>query len=227
MKNWGIIISAFYALALVLLIIPGILSLSVESSWAESFEIYEVWLTWIWLFILLGGQILLIFLSADGSGKRLKPQRHIMVTVATIALLMGLLSFAALWSLLAGVFGDKCINWIGESQVWVLVWWLGFWALWSIIFHLYTKRDSTRVSKLVGWLIKGSILELLIAVPCHIIVRHREDCCAPAVTGFGIATGIAVMLLSFGPSVLFLYSKRMKQYEKCKSSNTTSGESSE
>jgi hypothetical protein len=56
--------------------------------------------------------------------------------------------------------------------------------------------------------------KLLIAVSCHVIVRHREDCCAPVFTGFGIATGMAIMLLSFGPSVLFLYKKRMKQYEK-------------
>jgi hypothetical protein len=55
--------------------------------------------------------------------------------------------------------------------------------------------------------------QLLIVVPCHIIVR-RQDCCAPMVTSFGIATGIAVMLLSFGPSALLLYKKRLEEYRK-------------
>jgi len=52
----------------------------------------------------------------------------------------------------------------------------------------------------------------LVAVPCHVIVRRRDDCSAPIATSFGIVTGIAVMLLSFGPSVLLLYKKRLDAY---------------
>jgi hypothetical protein len=32
-----------------------------------------------------------------------------------------------------------------------------------------------------------------------VVARQREDCSAPFATGFGIATGIAIMLLAFGP----------------------------
>ena len=59
------------------------------------------------------------------------------------------------------------------------------------------------------WLLAGSILELLAAVPSHVIVRERDDCSAPAGTFFGICCGISVMLLSFGPGVFFLFARRM------------------
>jgi hypothetical protein len=74
------------------------------------------------------------------------------------------------------------------------------------------RNSSGVINRLISWLLKGSILELLVVVPCHIIVRRRHDCSAPMVTSFGIATGIAIMLLSFGPSVLFLYKKRLDAY---------------
>lgn len=215
MRNWGIIISVLYALILVLLIIPGTMMLCIEDEvpWGFTFHIYKGWITWVWLLAILAGQAALLFLSVDTSRKRLKPQRHIMVSVAAGTLLTGLLTFAALWSLTAGIFGDNGLEWVG-SQFGALAWGLGFWAMWVIIFYLYTRRNPGRSIQWVGWLIKGSVLELLIAVPCHVITRHREDCCAPAVTGFGIATGIAIMLLAFGPSVLLLYSRRLKQYKK-------------
>ena len=211
MRNWGIIISALYALMLVLLIVPGTMILAVDNaSWTESFEIYRGWVTWVWIFVMLAGQAALLFLSIDTSRKRLKPQRHILISVAVGALLTGLLTFAAIWSLTAGIWGDNCLEWVG-SQARALAWTIGLWALWGIIFYLYTRRNPSRPIQWVGWLIKGSVLELLVAVPCHVITRHRENCCAPGVTGFGIATGIAIMLLAFGPGVLLLYSKRLKQ----------------
>jgi hypothetical protein len=77
---------------------------------------------------------------------------------------------------------------------------------------LYARKSTNAVTSAVSWLLKGSVLELLVAVPCHVIVRRRGDCSAPAATSFGIVTGIAVMLLSFGPSVLLLYKKRMDAY---------------
>jgi hypothetical protein len=59
--------------------------------------------------------------------------------------------------------------------------------------------------------LRGSILELLVAVPSHIVVRHRNDCCAPIGTFWGIVTGISIMLLSFGPGVFFLFVERCQR----------------
>ena len=64
------------------------------------------------------------------------------------------------------------------------------------------------MNRLTKWLIRGSILELLVAVPSHVIVREREYCCAGFITFWGIVTGVSVMLLAFGPAVFFLFAKR-------------------
>jgi hypothetical protein len=60
-------------------------------------------------------------------------------------------------------------------------------------------------------MLRGSILELLIAVPTHIAVRHRNDCCAGFGTFVGLTLGISVMLFSFGPAVFFLYADRWRR----------------
>lgn len=218
MRNWGIIITTFYALVVVTLIVPGFLIVCGELSWPDSFQAYSEWFTWVCVGILVGGQAVLLFVSVDSSRRRLKPRQHILVSLATIALLLGVLTFAAVWSLLAGVFGDEVLEgpfkMLSGTPVKILGWWFGLWLLWGIVFFLYVRRVPQRADRVVGWLLRGSVLELLIAITCHVIVRHRDECSAPIVTGFGIATGIAIMLLSFGPSVLFLYNKRMKQYER-------------
>ena len=66
------------------------------------------------------------------------------------------------------------------------------------------------MARVLKWLIRGSILELLVAVPCHIIVRHKDECCAHILTLYGIGTGLAVMALAFGPGIAFLFLKRAK-----------------
>jgi hypothetical protein len=79
-------------------------------------------------------------------------------------------------------------------------------------------------SRLHRWLLAGSVLELLVAVPTHIAVRQRRECCAGIATGLGICAGVAVMLLSFGPSIGFLYYRRWKQVAgRAKDSLVTSG----
>jgi hypothetical protein len=125
---------------------------------------------------------------------------------------------ALLFSLMAAAYGDN--NWPAginehlDSLLFIGGSWLAGWCVWAAVFYLYCRRDPSRAGNAVRWLIKGSVLELLVAVPAHVIVRRRDDCCAPAVTGFGIATGTAVMLMCLGPGVLALYRRRMLAYRR-------------
>jgi membrane protein implicated in regulation of membrane protease activity len=100
---------------------------------------------------------------------------------------------------------------------------LVFWLLWAVIFRRATRSDDpeTLLNRAVRWLLRGSILELFVAVPSHVIARRRDDCCAPAGTFWGIATGISVMLLCFGPGVYFLFVERIKKLRPPGTRSTT------
>lgn len=218
MRKWGILISAFYALILLALIVPGGIFLGgVEyHSWREFLdgvkEALGDWVLWLLIAAVLASQALLLFVSIDTSEKRLKPRAHIVVSCVAAALLTALLASGIIWSLGFAIRGDNFWKSFFEKEANLLLFWGALWLFWGIVFYLYFRNSSESVSRLMSWLLKGSILELMIVVPCHVIVRRRQDCSAPLATSFGIATGIAIMLLSFGPSVLFLYKKRLDSY---------------
>jgi hypothetical protein len=218
MRKWGIVISVFYALILLGLIVPAVILFSGRNfdNWAKFFgsvrETYVDWFFWVPAGAILLSQAFLLFLSVDTSQKRLKPRTHILVSITVGAILTALLSSAVIWSLGFAIRGDNFWEKFFDKPTNLLFFWSALWVLWAILFYFYFRNSSAVVTRLISWLLKGSVLELLIVVPCHIIVRRRHDCSAPIATSFGIATGIAIMLLSFGPSVLFLYKKRLDSY---------------
>lgn len=57
-------------------------------------------------------------------------------------------------------------------------------------------------------MLRGSVLEVLVAIPTHIVTRRKHDCCAPTYSLMGIAAGLAVACLSYGPGLYFLFAKR-------------------
>mgnify|MGYP000630993924 CR=1 FL=1 len=109
-------------------------------------------------------------------------------------------------------FGFKLGNW-DRTRLGILSILLLLWGAWTFIFYYLTRHKSAQAAqqRLLSWLLKGSILEFLVAVPCHVVVRGREDCCAPAGTFWGMAAGLAVMLLCFGPGLFFLFRNRLQR----------------
>jgi hypothetical protein len=214
MRKWGVLITVIYALMVLALLVPiAVLLVGPWDWWGGFWEgivaTYREWLVWVLIVIVLGGQSLLLFLSVDTSLKRFKPRAHILLSCFVAAILTALLTLAVIGSIGVSVRGDK----FGEGTFASPFLFFGAaWIFWGIVFYLFLRNSSAVVNRILSWLLKGSILELLVAVPCHVIVRRRHDCSAPAVTSFGIVTGIAIMLLSFGPSVLFLYKKRLDAY---------------
>jgi hypothetical protein len=217
MRRWGLVITLFYAAILVALLVPALTYLTMDSSgWHGLFEhvreAYATWATWPILAIPVAAEALLLFLRVDSTQKRLKPRTRLTVSAAMAGLFLSVLSVAALFCIWVigkddhapQSFEDNPLTTIFAACVLV-------WLVWSVIFYLISRDSTDPVTRAVSWLIRGSVLELLIAVPAHVIVRRRNDCSAPIATGFGISSGIAIMLLAFGPSVFFLYKKRMER----------------
>jgi hypothetical protein len=212
MRKWGIIISVVYGLILLGLLFPlGVLLAGENGLFSPGFiadvlEGYGEWILWVPVVALIVGQVALLALSVDRSQKRLKPRGPVKRSAAVAAMLFTILTLSAIASIGVAIRSDNFLDKTGEHLVVTLA---GLWVAWAVVFYVYLRGKTEITNRVVSWLLRGSVLELLIAVPCHVIVRRRNDCSAPIATGFGITAGIAIMLLSFGPSVLLLYKKRM------------------
>jgi hypothetical protein len=196
-----------YAIAIVyaLLILGLILAMVIPLAQTRDSLLVPVVIT-ISVFVI--GQTSLIFIPVRVASRRPFTRRTLWFPLLGSGLLAGILVFSA---------GIALLEWLkfnGDAPVWVVVAIAAAsWALWSIIFwRMAASRDPASIaSRLHRWLLAGSVLELLVAVPTHIVVRRRQECCAGIATGMGICAGVAVMLLSFGPSIGFLYYRRWKQ----------------
>ncbi len=233
MKRWAVLTVLLYALALLLLTVPVIwfsfygLS-SNGAGLAFALRIYVHWSYWLWLTVLVTGQALLLLLPIRIAERRPVPRRPLRVTVIVTALFLANLCFAGMLSILCAIFREDGFEFFGyflpfrQNQLTptnfaiefgAVLTVLAFWLIWAVIFRSFARSDApdTLLKRSLRWLLRGSILELLVAVPSHIIVRRRGDCCAHIGTFWGIVTGISVMLLCFGPGVFFLFVERFER----------------
>ena len=214
MKPWHLIVAGLYLLVLVALVAP----LYALGFWrgpsAEQFAGFvgsgPVWLA-------LGAmglcQLMLLLVPVGIANRRPITRGALWPTVLVGALMMGLLGLAASVSVRATILGDK------PETPWELPVMAGLvvalWGFWAVVFsRLAGKRPPADfLSVLCRRLMQGSILELLVAVPCHIVVRCRDYCCAGLFTMFGLAMGVSVLLFAFGPAAYFLFVARARRLQ--------------
>ncbi len=240
MKRWPILIVLLYALTLLMLSAPVVMT--AFGNWGKNenhlslhdlHEFYEAWQFWLWLAILAAGQWLLLLLPIHIAERRPPARRPLKIPIIVTAFFLANLFVAGVTCILVVLFkddgfviysfADRIHNAVRHFPAHGTSDWGGLisfglvlavcWLIWGFIFRRYARPDDpeTMLNRSTRWLLRGSILELLIAVPSHVLVRRRDDCCAPIGTFWGIATGISVMLLCFGPGVFFLFAKRMRQ----------------
>ena len=169
----------------------------------------QVLIAWAIILAILAAQACLLIVPVRIKHQRPKKRRGIWFTAIVAALLYTALLFAAGLSIVAGMWGDD----ISEPVFWILVGILPLnWVIWSVAFCSFSRsmEPESFIRRLMRWLIGGSILELLVAVPSHIIVRHRDVCCAHGLTAAGLTTGLAVIFFAFGPGLYFLYADRIR-----------------
>jgi hypothetical protein len=221
MKDWAILTVLLYGLLLTVLLGP-LLFICLHQWWpamnsdftvGEAVGVYRQWGSWLIIGLLMLAQALMLLVPLDIARRRLPARRKLLVPVLTTAFLLANLVFAFIFSIACAIFGDAGFNLL-DHGFWVIIL-LASWAFWAWRFWKYrqTEEPGALMNRLTQALLKGSILEFLVAVPSHVIVRQRDVCCAPAGTFWGIATGLSIMLISFGPGVFFLFAKRFERLQ--------------
>lgn len=220
-KRWPVITVLLYALWVTAVFTPVVFCMVFWFGHPDAPGIGEIgdsiltfyggfWPFWIFCAILIISQMLLLIIPVGIVKHRPKPRRGLWLTAIAAGALFAVVVLGIVWSVVAAIFGDESID--GIVPLLALIFLLVNWIVWSCIFRAFARNADpcSYIHRLMKWLLRGTMLELLVAVPSHIIVRHKDVCCADCVTAAGIATGLAVMLISFGPGIYFLYAKRIQ-----------------
>jgi hypothetical protein len=151
----------------------------------------------------------LILTPVRAARRRPMTRRIVLLPILAAGCLLGVLFGGA------GIALVEFYKFHGSSNAFAGVWIGGavVWLAWSAIFWLMSgwSDPAFLAARLHRWVLSGSVAELLVAVPTHLVVRRRTECCAGLYTGTAICIGVVVMLIAFGPSVAFLYYRRWKQ----------------
>jgi len=212
MKRWAVLVVLGYLFVLLTLTMPVLLAAFYPE--LEARELAKVFSSEIyWVFLVGMGlcQAVMLLVPVDVTFRRPTRRRSVLWPLLASGLMIALLAAGAMASIKEFITRDddipRAYGWAGIGIVFAI--WLG----WTLVFYRLNRRsDPTHVvTRQCQLLLKGSILELLIAVPTHVVARHRDYCCAGFMTFVGITFGVAVMLFSFGPGLFFLFAQRWRQ----------------
>lgn len=215
-RRWAFVTAGLYALSLAVLSAPLILGCFIEAEglpnvfkswWDDCCWFYGSWVYWAFVGGLTLLESALLLTPLQIVRRRPVRKRRWIPLAATAGLLMGLLVATGVLSIGEAIRLDQSLPGLALGAGG-----LG-WVVWGIVFgrYAYNSDPQSAFARVVDRLICGSTVELLVAVPCHVYVRQRNECCAGLATFTGIATGLAVLLFAFGPGVFFLFAKRVEQ----------------
>jgi hypothetical protein len=215
-KRWAFLVAALYFLILAALTVPVLVlafgsELSTGTPLLQALPVYTKAPYWIWLVVMAGCQLALLCVPVRVASRRPVTRGALWPTILVAGLMMAILVMAAFFAfdefVGKGSSGTNWISWIGLTAG------AATWGIWAIVFGRAARTEAPRdlVSRQCRLLFQGSVLELLIAVPTHIVARYRDYCCAGVMTFIGLAMGISVMLFAFGPALYFLFAERWRR----------------
>ena len=224
MKNWALLVAALYLLILAVLTVPVVLlAFMPEAGFGQAVTSYTYLPYWLWVAIMAVSQFVLLSVPVRVASLRPVSRGPIWRTVIACGLMAGGLAVGAFLSLYEFFIRDKPVN-AGWSEWPALIIGLLTWGIWAVVFARMSRTTTPTdfVSRQCRALLKGSVLELLIAVPTHIVARCRDYCCAGLMTFIGLTMGLSVMLFAFGPALLFLFAARWKRLHPAPAKGTKS-----
>jgi hypothetical protein len=215
MRNWGIAVTGFYIVLVGAMWIPLAFWLNGEAPPLQTY--FDPPMLWFLPFALLwiAGPLVLLLVPVDPT-KRRHRQVHVAIPALAAALGFALLFVCAVINIALAIRIGQCslldhFMDLDPANGWSIPFiWVAVWLAWGIVLWWRGERFLSPASRVYRWLIAGSVLELLVAVPSHIIVLRRSRCSDPLITGFGVATGLSILLMSLGPAALFLYRARIR-----------------
>lgn len=211
MKKWSLVVAALYGAVFVVLGFPfACLAFFPKGpTLAVYAEGFLEWQPWALVALVMVAQLALLRVPVAIASGRPVARRSIWSTAIAAAFMMGLLVLGAAGSIFEFLTKMEGIEgfWLAIGGA-VVSW--GFWAYYFYRVTSSAKQGSGMVT-LRKHLWTGSILELLIAIPTHIIARQRDYCCAGIMTFLGLTCGFAVMLFAFGPALYFLFMDRWRR----------------
>jgi len=214
MKKWALIVLLLYGAIILIFTLPVCILAFLDEVFknginrTEVLEVFTYWPYWTGFALFLVSQAALLDIHVNITERRPTTKRTIVPVVMLSSLMMALLVIGAALAI------NETIRKEAFSSYRLIYSLLGIsWLIWGFIFYRWSKKLNPQsfLDKIRQVLFRGSILELLVAVPTHIVARYRNYCCAGFSTFIGIVFGLAVMLCSFGPGVFFLFVERWKR----------------
>jgi len=217
MKRWPLVIAIIYAAIFLSLTVPfTILAFyPMGAPFGESARdivnaYMASWGYWLWLVIMVISQFALLSMPVAVEFKRPVATRPLYLTVLASSLLLGVLAGGVLLAV-----GEIITNDALYEPMWYtsLALFLLSWFFWASVFRRWSEIMESKafIDRQIRYLFAGSVLELLVAVPAHVIARSKDYCCAGYATFVGMALGFSVMIISFGPGIFYLYRARFKK----------------
>jgi hypothetical protein len=210
MKIWAFLVALLYFLILVVVTWPVGYAAFYKSTYLHVKDLYGTWEYWSVLGAMVFSQLVLLTVPVRVASRKPLTRQHLLIPLIASGFMAGCLFLGVAYTLYEFIIRDiKQTQWLW----WILASGGLLWVFWTFIFHGLSRNQNPQdmLTKVCRYLLAGSILELLIAIPAHILARHRDYCCAGAMTFLGLTTGISVMLFSFGPGVFFLFVDRWKK----------------
>lgn len=90
------------------------------------------------------------------------------------------------------------------------------WTIWTVLLWLFIQGGRTRestISRLLGLLFAGSMIELALVIPADVVVRRRESCYCETGTFYAIMVTGCIALFTMGPlCVLMVLTKHRRAF---------------